>query len=57
MSIIYFVDTSELINLNNRYPRKTFPGLWENVEDLISQGRMLAPNGVRDEIKQGHDER
>lgn len=56
MNAIYFVDTSEWINLNRHYPNDVFPNLWRNVEDLISKGRILAPKEVLDEIKRGHDE-
>lgn len=56
MSAIYFVDTSEWINLNRRYPDDGFPNLWSNVENLISKERILAPREVFDEIERGHDE-
>ena len=56
MDAIYFVDTSEWINLNRRYPNDVFPNLWRNVEDLISKGRILAPSEVLDEIERGYDE-
>ena len=56
MAIIYIIDTSELINLKNRYPKETFPNLWGNIEGLISKGRILAPKQVYDEIKYGDDE-
>ena len=56
MSAIYFVDTNEWINLNRHYPKEVFSGLWENIENLISEGRILSPNEVLDEIKRGHDE-
>ena len=56
MDAIYFVDTSEWINLSRRYPDDVFPNLWKNVEDLISKGRVLVPREVLDEIERGHDE-
>lgn len=56
MGAIYFVDTSEWINLSRLYPKDVFSSLWDNVENLISEERILSPKEVRDEIKQGHDE-
>ena len=56
MSAIYFVDTNEWINLNRYYPRGVFAGLWENIESLIAEGRILSPKEVLDEIERGHDE-
>ena len=56
MDAIYFVDTSEWINLNRRYSDDVFPNLWKNVEGLISKERILSPKEVLDEIERGHDE-
>lgn len=56
MVAIYFIDTSELINLNKRYPRDIFPNLWVSIENLISKGRILAPKEVLVEIQHGDDE-
>ena len=56
MSAIYFVDTDEWINLSRHYPKEVFPGLWENIENLIAEGRILSPKEVLDEIARGHDE-
>ena len=56
MSAIYFVDANEWINLSRHYPKEVFPGLWGNVENLISERRIFSPREVLDEIKRGHDE-
>ena len=48
--IYYIIDTSSLIELNFRYPIDIFPGLWENVEKLISRGKLNSPEEVRKEI-------
>ena len=56
MGAIYFVDTSEWINLSRLYPKSVFSSLWDNVENLISKERILSPKEVRDELKRGHDE-
>ncbi len=55
MSTTYVVDTSEWINLDKKYPSEIFPSLWNRIEDLISKEKIVSPNTVRDEIKQGHD--
>lgn len=55
MEAICVVDTDEWINLDKRYPRDIFSGLWHKIEDLISSGRILSRDKVRDEIEQGHD--
>lgn len=54
MDAVYIIDTSELINLDKQYPGHVFPKLWRNVEKLISEERILAPEEVLDEIKLGH---
>lgn len=56
MDTIYFVDTSEWINLSRLYPKNVFSSLWDNVERLITKERILSPKEVRDEIERGHDE-
>ena len=56
MDTIYFVDTSAWINLSRHYPEDIFPNLWGNIEELISEKRILAPKEVLDEIEHGHDE-
>lgn len=42
MNVIYIIDTSELINLSSDYPKEIFSKLWENIERLIDEERMLA---------------
>jgi len=53
---IYIIDTSSLIEMKNRYPKKNFPSLWEKVEELISKNRLISPLEVRKEIEKGDDE-
>jgi hypothetical protein len=53
---IYIIDTSSLIEMKNRYPKKNFPRLWEKVEELISKNRLISPLEVRKEIERGDDE-
>jgi predicted nucleic acid-binding protein len=51
----YCIDTSVLIELKIRYPRNTFPSLWEKIGKLIEQGRIIAPRAVFDELVQYED--
>ncbi|MGO4956761.1 DUF4411 family protein [Luteococcus sp. Sow4_B9] len=42
MTNLYSFDTSALIDgLERFYPQKNFPALWEKIDDLIAQGRLL----------------
>ena len=48
----YSVDTSALIDgLERFYPSATFNGLWDAVDQLISDGRLYASEEVWEEIK------
>lgn len=53
----YCIDTSSLINLTRWYPRNNFPSLWEKIEGLISEGRLIAPTYVLKEIEQATDKK
>jgi hypothetical protein len=53
---IYVADTSFFIEIHKRYPQKTLPGIWKDIEALIHAGRIVAPVKVRDEINQQDDE-
>jgi len=53
----YCIDTSALIDLRNRfYPPDIFQSLWKDIEDLIKQGLLIAPQEVYDEISKKDDE-
>ncbi len=47
----YCIDASSLIKLKQDYPRKTFPTVWEKIEQLVNDGRLFAASEVFDEIK------
>jgi hypothetical protein len=53
---VYCIDTSSLIELKIKYPREVFPTLWEKMEELIQNGRIIAPIEVKKEIEKGDDE-
>ena len=54
----YCIDTSSLIDLWRRhYPPDVFQTLWEkDIEALIFQGEIIAPQEVFNELKQKDDE-
>jgi len=54
--VIYIIDTSSLIKIKEQYPRRTFPGVWQKLEDLCKNGRLIAPFEVLKEIEEGDDE-
>lgn len=52
----YCIDTSALIDLwRRKYAPDVFPSLWKNLENLISQGRLIAPREVFRELKRYFD--
>jgi hypothetical protein len=53
---VYLMDSSSLIELKNRYPRDIFPGVWEKMESLLAQRRLIIIEEVKKEIQQGDDE-
>ncbi len=53
---VYCIDTSALINIwRVSYPPDVFPGLVEDLENLIDEGLLVAPSEVLDELK-GRDD-
>lgn len=53
MASVYVIDTSSLIELNQHYPQDTFSGLWDKLEALVQNDRMIAPKEVLREISPG----
>lgn len=52
----YCIDTSALISLWKRtYSPDVFRSLWKNLENLISQGRLIAPREVLNELEKYGD--
>lgn len=53
----FCIDTCALIDLRRvHYPPDVFPGVWDDIEGLIDQGLLIAPNEVLDELKDVDDE-
>lgn len=53
---LYVVDTSFLIEVHKRYPEKMLPGIWKDIEALIHDGRIVAPEYVKSEINRQDDD-
>jgi hypothetical protein len=54
--VIYCFDTSGWIQAwNDLYPQDTFPSLWEKMDALIREGRIIAPEEVLVELKRKDD--
>jgi hypothetical protein len=57
MRRVYCIDTSALVAAwQERYPPENFPRLWTRFEELIDDGRLVAPIEVRREIARRSDE-
>lgn len=52
----YCIDTSSLVDLKRHYPRKSLRALWDLLEQLADDGRLIAPHEVRRELEQVEDE-
>ncbi len=52
---VYCIDTSSLIALKNVYPEPVFPGLWRELDTLVTAGRLVAPDEVWRELSVGND--
>jgi hypothetical protein len=53
----YCIDTNALIDLWRRfYPPDIFSSLWKEIENIISQGKLIAPREVFDELGKQDDE-
>ena len=54
--VVYCADTSALIDMKNTYRMATFRTLWRNLENLVADGRLIAPPQVLEELERGDDE-
>jgi hypothetical protein len=52
---LYIIDTSSLIQIKDRYPVRTLPGIWDDLNTLIVNKRLIAPEEVKKEILDGND--
>ncbi len=51
----YCIDSSVLINIIRGYPRDLFPTIWEKLERLIKEDKLVSHIEVYNEIKNGKD--
>ncbi len=49
-SNIYVIDSSSLIELHHHNPMDVYPTIWQHLEALIKETRVVAPREVLDEI-------
>jgi hypothetical protein len=49
--VTYCVDASSLIKLKQDFPPSVFPAVWEKVEELAGNGRLIAPDEVAREVE------
>jgi len=54
-STVYCIDSSALIDLKQLYPIVTFPGLWHEMSEMVTQGRLIAPREVLKEVEGDRD--
>jgi len=47
----YCADASSLLKLKQDFPRPSFPTLWDRIEQLVTDGRLFAPEEVFKEIE------
>lgn len=53
----YCIDTSGLTHIwRDFYPPSIFPSLWGDIEQCISDGLLIAPDEVLEELKRGDDD-
>lgn len=50
MDEIYVIDTSSWIELGQYYPQETFTNLWDSLQKLIKNNRIISPEEVFKEI-------
>lgn len=53
----YCIDTSAILDLWDRwYPPDVFPSVWERIDDLIGNDKLIAPEDVRIELSKIDDD-
>ncbi len=53
--LIYCYDTSGLTNTSRFYSFKSFPSLWNRIETLIEEGRLICSQKVHEELRKQDD--
>ena len=52
----YVIDTCSIIDLEQIYPRSNFASLWDLIEELVTEKRLICPKTVRTELEKGTDD-
>lgn len=55
MAASHCIDASALFELKDSYPPKVFKSLWNEIEKLIEEEKLISPNEVLKEINAGND--
>ena len=53
--VIFCLDANALLFLGDKYPRDTFPHVWEALSRSAAAGVVVAPDEVLRELEAGHD--
>ncbi len=53
---VYCVDSDSMIELADRYPRRTFRGLWASMETLCTAGSLRSSDEVLAELRKKDDD-
>jgi hypothetical protein len=55
--LIYSIDTSALLDgWKRHYPPDVFPGIWDNIDEMVSRGDLAATEEVLLELEKGDDD-
>ena len=54
--MIYCIDTSSLVDWSDYYPPDVFPTLWDKLDWLIAEGRLISSKEVLLELKRQDDD-
>ena len=54
--IVYCIDTSSLANIQRIYRISKLAGIWDFLNELVKDGRLVAPREVFEELKEGQSD-
>ncbi|NCI48997.1 DUF4411 family protein [Sediminibacterium roseum] len=54
---IYCIDSSAFITMHRYYPKRIMPDLWNNIDNLFKEGRIISHEFVFDEIVNDSDQK
>lgn len=53
---VYIIDTCSIAHLHRNFPPDIFTRIYERIDLIIKEGRLIAPNEVKREIEAGDDD-